>query len=80
MSTPPKTFLTADQYLEIERAAEYKSEYFKGEMFAMAGAREAHNLLVTNIVGDEPDETIALDSVGVHLRLADLYEKVEFAA
>ena len=50
MSTQPKTFLTPEQYLEIERKAEYKSEYFNGEMFAMAGARLAHNLLVANLV------------------------------
>ncbi|MGA9624926.1 MAG: Uma2 family endonuclease [Bryobacteraceae bacterium] len=50
MSTQPKTFLTPEQYLEIEREAEYKSEYFQGEMFAMAGAGEAHNVLVGNLV------------------------------
>jgi hypothetical protein len=27
VSTPPTTFLNPEQYLEIERAAEYKSEY-----------------------------------------------------
>ena len=43
MSTEPKTFLTEEQYLEIERRAEFKSEYFQGEMFAIAGAVEAHN-------------------------------------
>ena len=37
MSTNPKTFLTPEQYLEIERKAEFKSEYYNGEMFAMAG-------------------------------------------
>lgn len=52
MSTQPKTFLTPEQYLEIERKAEFKSEYFNGEMFAMAGAREAHNLIVANAVGE----------------------------
>jgi Uma2 family endonuclease len=50
VSTQPKTFLTPEQYLEIERAAEYKSEYYQGEMFAMAGAGEAHNELVGNLV------------------------------
>ena len=50
MSTQPKTFLSEEEYLEIERKAEFKSEYFGGEMFAMAGANEAHNLLVTNLV------------------------------
>ena len=36
MSTQSKTFLTPEQYLEIERKAEFKSEYYQGEMFAMA--------------------------------------------
>jgi Uma2 family endonuclease len=48
VSTRPNSFLTPEQYLEIERKAEYKSEYFNGEMFAMAGAKEAHNLVVIN--------------------------------
>src|SRR5207247_4822019 len=41
-----------EQYLEIERKAERRSEYFNGEMFAMAGAREAHVIVVTNISGE----------------------------
>ena len=35
MPTLPKTFLTPEEYLEIERKAETKSEYFQGEMFPM---------------------------------------------
>jgi Uma2 family endonuclease len=50
MSTQPKAWLTPEQYLEIERLAEYKSEYYQGEMFAMAGAREAHNLIAANLL------------------------------
>ena len=48
--TQPKTYLTPEQYLEIERKAEFKSEYYQGEMFPMAGAKWAHNLLVGNLV------------------------------
>lgn len=48
MSTQAKTYLTPEQYLEIERAAEFRSEYYQGEMFAMAGAVRLHNLLVSN--------------------------------
>jgi Uma2 family endonuclease len=44
--------LTAAEYLEIERAAESKSEFFAGEMFATAGASEEHNLIVANVVGE----------------------------
>jgi Uma2 family endonuclease len=43
--------LTPEQYLEIERQAERKSEYYAGEMFAMAGATATHNIIVSNILG-----------------------------
>jgi Uma2 family endonuclease len=42
MSTLPKSFVTPEQYLEIDRKAEFRSEYNNGEMFAMARATEAH--------------------------------------
>jgi hypothetical protein len=35
-----KTRLTPDEYLAIERAADPKSEYWNGEMLALAGASE----------------------------------------
>jgi Uma2 family endonuclease len=50
MSTQPKTLLTEEQYLAIERRAPYKSEFYKGEIFAMAGSREPHNLLAANLL------------------------------
>jgi Uma2 family endonuclease len=50
MSTQSKSYLTEEQYLEIERKAEFKSEYYQGEMFAMAGARQAHGLIIFNAV------------------------------
>ena len=37
--------LTVDQYLAIEREAEYRSEYYRGEMFAMAGGTGSHSEL-----------------------------------
>lgn len=49
MSTLAKPYLTPEQYLDIERKAEYKSEYFQGEMFAMSGAREPHVLVTGNM-------------------------------
>jgi Uma2 family endonuclease len=51
MATEPKTFLTPEEYLEHERKAEYKSEYYQGEMFAMAGASPRHADIITNIIG-----------------------------
>jgi Uma2 family endonuclease len=45
-----KAMLTPDQYLAVERQAEYRSEYFRGEMFAMAGGTREHSLIKSNLV------------------------------
>jgi Uma2 family endonuclease len=50
MSTLPKNYISPEQYLEIDRQAERKSEYYDGEMFAMAGAGLAHNTIVWNLI------------------------------
>jgi Uma2 family endonuclease len=49
MSTQPKPFLTPEQYLAIERAAECKSEYYRGEMFAMSGVSLRHNRIASQL-------------------------------
>ena len=46
MSTQALPFLTPEQYLEIERAAETRSEYLAGAMYAMAGASWSHAHIV----------------------------------
>ena len=51
MSTQPKPYLTPEQYLEIERAADYKSEYFDGQMFAMSGGTVNHGWIAGNLQG-----------------------------
>jgi len=40
---------TADEYMELERAAPTKSELVNGEIFAMAGAKPRHNALSLRI-------------------------------
>lgn len=50
MSTQLKTYLTPQEYLAIEREAEFKSEYFRGEMFAMSDASRKHDIIAGNIV------------------------------
>ncbi len=49
MSAIPKTYFTEEEYLALERATEYRSEYYRGEIFAMAGASNEHNLIVNNL-------------------------------
>ena len=43
---------TEEEYLGLERAAEHKSEYFNGRIYAMAGASEPHNLAAGNVFGE----------------------------
>ncbi|HEX5732339.1 MAG TPA: Uma2 family endonuclease [Blastocatellia bacterium] len=52
MSLQPKSYLAPEEYLEIERSADYKSEYFNGQIFAMGGASPNHVLIVTNVVSE----------------------------
>lgn len=42
--------LTEIEYLRLEREGAQRHEYFAGEIFAMAGATERHNLIVSNLV------------------------------
>jgi len=50
MSTQPDNYLTPEEYLALERQAEYKSEYFNGAVYAMSGASFNHNVIVANII------------------------------
>ena len=49
---PKKKRLTEDEYLVIERDAKFKSEFYNGEMFAMAGASRSHNELQINLTSE----------------------------
>ena len=50
MSAVPK-LITPEQYLVQERAAAFKSEFLRGEVFAMAGGSPNHSLIAANFVG-----------------------------
>ena len=61
MSAVPKKKYTEAEYLAIERAAEFKSEFYAGELFplhgppgplGMAGATYDHNRVKENLVGE----------------------------
>ena len=51
MTVQTKPFITSEEYLERERQAEYKSEYYNGEIFAMSGGTRNHSLLTSNFIG-----------------------------
>jgi Uma2 family endonuclease len=48
MSAQPQPRLTAEQYLDLDRAADYRSEYYDGRMYAMSGGSYPHGQLILN--------------------------------
>lgn len=46
---PEEHLYTVEEYLALERKAEFKHEYLSGEIVAMAGATREHNLITGNI-------------------------------
>ena len=59
MATATKPSLTPEQYLEIERSAPERSEFWNGEMFALSGASVRHGVITGNILA------------GLHARLRE---------
>ena len=49
MSRPAEQFITAADYLALERQAETKSEYLNGCIYAMSGASRGHNRITVNL-------------------------------
>lgn len=45
----PKLVLSVEEYIEGELHSEVKHEYLAGEVYAMAGASDAHNLIAINL-------------------------------
>src|SRR6266446_3748000 len=50
MSASRQPRLTPEQYLEIERAAEFRSEYYNGQMYAMSGGSYRHAVIIANFI------------------------------
>jgi Uma2 family endonuclease len=49
MQAPTKTYYSSEEYLELETAAEYRSEYHDGQIIPMAGGKPNHNQLAINL-------------------------------
>ncbi len=76
---PPPKLYTPDEYLALERDAEYKNEYLDGEIYAMSGGSPNHSKLTVNatvVIGSQlkgkpcqpfsNDTKIATDPYGLY--------------
>jgi len=52
MSAAAKKLLSPEEYLAQERLATYRSEYYRGELFAMAGGSFEHCLVKDNLAAE----------------------------
>jgi Uma2 family endonuclease len=50
-------YFTKEQYLDMERKAQFKSEYYNGEIFAMGGGTLNHSSICVNLIGEIRDAT-----------------------
>jgi Uma2 family endonuclease len=50
MTNLARQLITLPEYLALERSSDKKHEYYKGEMFAMAGGRRVHSVIAGNII------------------------------
>lgn len=48
---PKYSYISPEEYLEMERASDIKHQYYNGEIFAMSGASLAHNDVFHNVYG-----------------------------
>ncbi len=74
MSSVPKILLTPQEYLARDRAAESRSEYYRGEMFAMSGASWEHTLIKDNTAREAGNQ---LKDGPCHVLTSDLRVKVD---
>ncbi|MBB1283559.1 Uma2 family endonuclease [Flavisolibacter sp. BT320] len=51
-AVPAIKYISIEDYLSLEETAEEKHEYYRGEIFAMAGGTIAHNQIVSNTVSE----------------------------
>ncbi len=75
MSTVPITYLTPEQYLELDRASDVKNEYWYGEMYAMAGGSPPHSCVINRI---QTALTVRLDDRDCVVFNADLRVSVRW--
>jgi Uma2 family endonuclease len=49
IASPQNNYLSSEEYLQLEETSEIKHEYIDGEIYAMAGATDAHVTIALNL-------------------------------
>jgi Uma2 family endonuclease len=49
MVAKPQKYYSPEEYLALEEMADYRSEYYRGEIFAMSGGSANHNRIAGNV-------------------------------
>ena len=49
IASPQDSYLTPEQYLQMEEDSNIKHEYINGEIYAIAGTTDTHNAIAGNI-------------------------------
>lgn len=68
-----QTYLTPAEYIDVERKAVTKSEYLSGQIVAMSGASNAHNIITMN------EDVVPATSIECELLLGHVYRRVTFS-
>jgi hypothetical protein len=82
----PRVLLTAEEYLRLERHAEFKSEYVNGHMYLVRQDRIEVEVFTrddaerwSSTIYNEPADSFLLSSIDCTLTLTEVYEKVTFS-
>ncbi len=86
MSASSIPLISPEEYLTRERAAENKSEYFQGRMYAMSGGTPMHSVIALNLGAAllnalrGTDCWVATSDLRLHVPLSGLYTYPDLAA
>ena len=74
MQKPALKYLTPEEYLAMEEISEIRHEYYQGEIFAMAGGTNDHNMIAGDV---HTRMNLALTEKGCLVYMADMQLWVE---
>jgi Uma2 family endonuclease len=74
IASPQPTYLTSEEYLQMEEASDIKHEYIDGQVYAMAGASDAHVTITLNLASALRNH---VRGSGCRVYIADMKARIE---